>query len=662
MRNFYHSFFEDKNTLFNPRACVPSKLIEELKNFAFKPAQGLRKVKETKNAVFLHDFLLNRVYWIEKDIFERTQSFSGKIDSEIDYNLLKAGLLEEKTHSYEPKCSNSKPDTLSIFPTTGCNLNCIYCYANAGINTKKIDMAFVRAGIDWFLTNCQKTIPIVFHGGGEPTTAMEIIKESQDYARSKADNVFLSASTNGVFPEKTLEYILENFDNITVSCDGPPEIQNRQRPQRNGDKSSNIVEETLKRFSESDFSFSVRSTVTEYSCAKQNDMVEYFRNLGCRNIHFEPMFENSKSSRHTVSYSAAPEYHKFVNNFLKARELSDEYGMNLHCSYLPVGRVVDKFCKAAGGNFCLTPDGFISSCYEAPSGNDSETNDFIYGYFDKNKQSIELNDEKLLKLKNRTIEKLTDCRSCNFRYGCAGFCLSKTLFRTRNLNKPDPKLCETIKNLGDEYLNLFFEKNVKKMTPYLIEDTEGKNAWYQLSTQKIKINEITEFSKTKNNESKILSVNFESLVSKNTENAKEIINLKPNILLVLIPDSTHINKDSYSKFKESKKEIEKNNIIVKLTKPLPYCITKEKMPSFPCAECLELFKAKPDGTIVFCNALKINPKKISDFETRSDLTDFVQKTTEDQNKKNGCLDCIYLIRGKCGGKCQKIQIKNVLKL
>ncbi|MCK4883654.1 MAG: radical SAM protein [Candidatus Diapherotrites archaeon] len=656
MINFYYDFFKNEKRNLNTKNKISQKTIAEISSFKFKPSQGLRIVKKTEKSVFIHAFLLNRVYFIEKNIFEKIQSFSGTINSQLEYNLLKFGLLEEENHSFDFNCKNNKLTNLAIFPTTSCNLNCVYCYANAGVKQDTIDMNFVKSGIDWFTdqNNNSKTLDITFHGGGEPTNAMDIIEKTLEYARSKVNTINASASSNGVFSEKTLEYIIENFNNITLSCDGPPDIQNKQRPQRNNQKSSEIIERTIDRFIESGFDFSVRSTITDYSCEKQNRIVEYFHKKGCNNMHFEPMFENKKSLSYNADYAQSSNSDKFVKNFLIAKELSEEYGQYLHCSYLPVGKVTNKFCKACGENFSLTPDGFISSCFEAINGTDHKTNKLIYGHFDKTKKSIIINEKKLLALKNRKLENMPNCNPCEFKYGCGGFCLSKTLYGTGKLNAPDPNICKIITCLGTNYLEYFFNKKIQNFVPHII---EGKEKQYQLSTHKTKILEFNNACVTKNTKTNppILSINFNDLVSQNT--LKKIIDINPHTLIVFVPDFTIFNKEKYALFEKTKQQLNKNQIQIKLTKQLPYCITNEKNSKIPCITCFELFKSKPNGTIIFCDALQIKPQKITNFETRADFEKLISRQFKCIGEKQDiCSTCIYLLRGNCGGKCKKINV------
>ena len=75
---------------------------------------------------------------------------------------------------------------------------------------------------------------VAFHGGGEPTLHEERLKQSlervETVARDQRVELFRYIATNGVMPGSTALWLSSHFDLVGLSCDGPPHIQNHQRP------------------------------------------------------------------------------------------------------------------------------------------------------------------------------------------------------------------------------------------------------------------------------------------------------------------------------------------------------------------------------------------------------------------------------------------------
>jgi uncharacterized protein len=134
----------------------------------------------------------------------------------------------EGAFRYEPVCA-------TLFLTNRCNLRCVYCYADAGTEEPLgIPFGLARQAIDLVCDHAARrglsSFEMGFHGGGEPTLQWETLEASVDHARSKSLRAVVSASTNGCWSSEQRAYLLDRFDGLSLSFDGPEEIQDRQRP------------------------------------------------------------------------------------------------------------------------------------------------------------------------------------------------------------------------------------------------------------------------------------------------------------------------------------------------------------------------------------------------------------------------------------------------
>src|SRR6056297_2167166 len=217
--------------------------------------------------------LLARVYLVDKE--EKEIIEKGKVPKNKHKDFVDGKLLVDKDKFLFPGCNLkekfSQPEDLFIFLTSNCNLRCQYCFASGGEKRKVIDFDFTKAGIDYVLEkNKEKKINLYFHGGGEPTLAFDLLKKIVSYAKSKADIIKLGLQTNGVAQKHVIDYLSNNKFRLSVSIDGPPSIQDKQRPQKGGGKSSFFTERTIKYLVQQNYPYlRARSTISQFSVDKQ---------------------------------------------------------------------------------------------------------------------------------------------------------------------------------------------------------------------------------------------------------------------------------------------------------------------------------------------------------------------------------------------------------
>jgi len=169
---------------------------------------------------------------------------------EILANLINKEVLEE-TESWlleeNPEVLDGKVDfgirSLTINVTQICNLHCTYCAAGGdgsyGDPVKKISVEKTLPQIKFFIDKLQpgQSFHISFLGG-EPLLYPEAIQILGEYTREMATakniSVSFKVTTNGtMINEKTLAAMKAIKSNVVVSIDGPPEINDRVRPQKN---------------------------------------------------------------------------------------------------------------------------------------------------------------------------------------------------------------------------------------------------------------------------------------------------------------------------------------------------------------------------------------------------------------------------------------------
>lgn len=131
---------------------------------------------------------------------------------------------------------------LSIPVTDDCTLRCQYCYFRAGDNDKRTIMKKdnIKKYVDAYFSQLSnykiqdENINVSIAGGGEPTKAFEEFKYTVEYIKLKAKEygkkVRFTMPTNGFYGEEVRKFIVDNFWQVSLSMDGPEDIQNYQRP------------------------------------------------------------------------------------------------------------------------------------------------------------------------------------------------------------------------------------------------------------------------------------------------------------------------------------------------------------------------------------------------------------------------------------------------
>ena len=419
-------------------------------------------VGKIKNDYVLYSSLLNRVFLLDKEAKKLLDSQRIPKDKQKIFSQAKL-LLSRDSNIFRSYCNPYTKfryySDLFILLTANCNLRCKYCFAQGGDTKETINFDFVKIALDYISERNKKSVNIYFHGGGEPTLVIDLIKKIIKYAEKKIDKLNFGTQINGVLPKTTLVYLIKNNFQLSVSIDGPPHIQDRQRPLKGGDKSSPFVEKTIKFLVKNNYPFSVRSTISAFSVTKQKEIIRYFHKLGIKSVHFEPIFEVGRSLKPKDNFSKAPSLSLYIENYLEAKKLADKLNIELISVFLPIYRRSCAHCGASIPNIFLTPDGYISCCYEAYLGR-TAPKELIYGRFDKKRRKLVFNQRRISYLQKRIVCNMESCQDCFLKWNCAGGCHSKTIALTGDMFKVNRERCNTKQRCSKEYLLYKVEKEL----------------------------------------------------------------------------------------------------------------------------------------------------------------------------------------------------------
>lgn len=150
---------------------------------------------------------------------------------------------QEPITTGNPLANKEQPVGFMVLHITDqCNLRCVYCYEQdrLGKKGKAMELQVAKMAVDWLIKRSgqKKYLRLVFFGG-EPLINFSLIRETVAYADSagqaKGKSFTYEISTNGTLLTPEIIRFFEEHKIIPViSMDGTRDIQNRQRPFRNG--------------------------------------------------------------------------------------------------------------------------------------------------------------------------------------------------------------------------------------------------------------------------------------------------------------------------------------------------------------------------------------------------------------------------------------------
>ena len=350
----------------------------------------------------------------------------------LDYLSEKGILNGSKEAVVEMKMAEEfAPTRVTLFPTNQCNLRCIYCYASAGDSDPlTMDWLYAVSAVNLIISNAiklgDKLISLGFHGGGEPlfpwAFVKKVIEYTEDEARKNDLHLTVFSATNGLLSERQLEWIVQHFSDLNISFDGLPHVQDYHRPLPDGQGSFRFVDRTFRYLDERNFSYGIRSTFSDYNIDLMEESYDFIvKNYKPGSIHFEPVFQ---CGRCKTGEGYNVNLKKFANHFRRIEAKNKNTNIRFTYSGCRVETLSNTFCGVTRDGFSITPEGFITSCFETTKSDDPKSDYFFYGRIDKTGE-INIDDRKRKFLHGLTVENLEYCSNCFAKWHCAGECIAK---------------------------------------------------------------------------------------------------------------------------------------------------------------------------------------------------------------------------------------------
>jgi oxygen-independent coproporphyrinogen-3 oxidase len=347
---------------------------------------------------------------------------------------------------HELRYGEFRPACLTVYLSNACNLGCSYCFATENDGSRKrpaavagalplietrplplIDEQKLLLAARLVAQSCRsqgKPFQLVVHGGGEPTLHWglleRIVQRTRQIAAAHEVQWTSYIASHGVLERQKVQYLAENFDRIGISCDGPPDIHDAQRPKLTAESTFENVAETIRILREGGANLTLRATITKQSLQRQAEIVSFFVTaFGALSIRFEPMYHGHKVAAALLSPTDAE---TFAQHFLAAQRVADVLGAELKLSGVRLDEIHGPYCNVLRDVVQITPDNSASACFLVTDARERGAAEMIIGAVNPSTGDFELDFERIRRMRRNATEIPVRCEECVNIYHCARDC------------------------------------------------------------------------------------------------------------------------------------------------------------------------------------------------------------------------------------------------
>ena len=197
-------------------------------------------------------------------------------------------------------------NTLLLFLTYDCNLNCSYCYQFH--TSKTMTFSTAQKGVDLLLSCNVDKVNLDLYGG-EPFLCFDLMKDIITYAAYRAHRfrkkISFRTTTNGILlRDAQLEFLSQYGVDITISIDGTQHAHEVCRGSASFKSAMNALSK-LHRYPL--IPITVNSVISPRNVPYFAESMKYLIDQGIRNIHisfdYESKWEKSHLSQSMISTS-----------------------------------------------------------------------------------------------------------------------------------------------------------------------------------------------------------------------------------------------------------------------------------------------------------------------------------------------------------------------
>lgn len=348
-----------------------------------------------------------------------------------------------------------------------CNLDCDYCYylnkTELYPETKNFQMKeeTLEKYIKQYINSQPGPVVNFDWQGGEPTLrGLEFFKKAvelqQKYA-PKEWRIQNSIQTNAILiDDQWAKFLKENNFLVGVSLDGPQELHNRYRKDKESKGTHQKVLAGIEKLKEYEIEYNFLAVVNDINAKKPEEVYQFFKEIEADFIQFIPIVEQDQEGNIISRSVGSKEYGKFLIGVF------NEWINDLGDIYVQIFEEALSAWAGFGANLCV----FSKECGKGPvmehSGDLYACDHFVepehkLGNINKKNILEMMNTKQQQEFGRAKKEKLNKkCLECDYLFFCNGGCPKNRILDTGNDYRLN-YLCEGYKLFFD-YIDPFMNK------------------------------------------------------------------------------------------------------------------------------------------------------------------------------------------------------------
>ena len=352
--------------------------------------------------------------------------------------------------------------------TNQCNLACTYCYefgadkiATPAGKPKYMALETAKSSVDFLLAGSgnREAVHITFFGG-ETLMNFRLLRDVVGYATEQAAaqgrKITFSLTTNAtLLTDEIIDFLSDNAIGVTVSMDGPAEMQDARRVYKSGKGSYAVIEPRLRKLIARHKTRAITARVT--LTAGVTDVIRIYRHLkddiGFHEVGFAPVTTAGEEREYSLNgddmtgvlagfHALADEWldyalHGRMHGFTNVSETIGELIQGTNKSHP---------CGAGLGLLGVSPSGDLSPCHRFTDA-DTHTLGHISTGIDQGKREDFL--------ARGHVQAKYECQSCWARPLCAGGCHHEAFVRYGDTGHANLHYCDWIREWTDTCLKIY---------------------------------------------------------------------------------------------------------------------------------------------------------------------------------------------------------------
>jgi uncharacterized protein len=396
---------------------------------------------------------------------------AGDVEEAID-ELHQAHAINDGSLIQEPVQQAPLPfplQTLVLNVTNQCNLSCKYCYefgedrlSNPEAKTRFMSEETAQSATDYLLNNSagRRAVHLTFFGG-ETLMNFKVVRSTIDYARQRAKEagkfIDFSLTTNAtLLTPNVIEYLAENDVGVTISIDGPKELNDRFRVFHNGNGTYEVIAPKVKELLQKHKTRPIAARVTLTS--QVVDVIKIYRHLvndiGFQEVGFAPV-TTSPVRLYAIGDGGLD---LVLEQFTRlAEEYRDYVLRDQHHGFSNVTDTLQELhsgiskaqpCGAGLGLMGVSPSGDLAPCHRFVDSDQHKLGAVSIGV-DREKQAAFL--------ERGHISRKLECHTCWARPVCSGGCYHEAYVRYGDTGHANLHYCDWIRGWTDVCLRIYGE-------------------------------------------------------------------------------------------------------------------------------------------------------------------------------------------------------------